>query len=305
MFLHTALAIQCFVCYNLSLLKRHTMTDLYKGYSVIKLNSAPEAPVSSETDREIIERLRERFQILEDMTKAVKAGKVKAMIVSGPPGVGKSFGIEHVLSRHDLYADIAQDPSLKRYEIVKGVTSALGLYQKMYEYSDSKNVLVLDDCDSALTDEESLGLLKGALDSSGPRTIGWHKESRVLRDAGVPNSFSFKGGIIFITNIKFSNIKSSKLKDHIAALESRCHYIDLTIDTEREKMLRIRQIVTDGLLDPYDFSSDEHSMIIDFIDTNRQRFRELSLRTVLKAADLYRSFPDNWQRVASISMMKK
>ena len=34
------------------------------------------------------------------MTKAVKKGSVRAMIVSGPPGVGKSHGVEQVLDRY-------------------------------------------------------------------------------------------------------------------------------------------------------------------------------------------------------------
>ena len=47
--------------------------------------------LSRETDQEIMDRMRSRFSILEDMTRAVKAGHVRAMIVSGPPGVGKSL----------------------------------------------------------------------------------------------------------------------------------------------------------------------------------------------------------------------
>ena len=59
-----------------------------------------------ETDEETIERLRERFDMLEDMTKATKKGDVRAMIVSGPPGVGKSFGVEKVLGKHDIIATL-------------------------------------------------------------------------------------------------------------------------------------------------------------------------------------------------------
>ena len=40
------------------------------------------------TDEEIMARLAERFEILDNMTRAVKSGDVNAMIVSGPPGVG-------------------------------------------------------------------------------------------------------------------------------------------------------------------------------------------------------------------------
>ena len=274
------------------------------GYRVLSLEQETPAQ-SKETDAEIIERLRERFEILDDMTRAVKKGAVRAMIVSGAPGVGKSFGVEKVLGKHGLMADIANDEKLKKYEIVKGAMSAIGLYSKLYEFSDSKNILVFDDCDSVLLDDLSLNILKAALDTSKKRTISWNTDSRLLRSEGVPNSFEFKGGAIFITNINFQNIKSKKLQDHLAALESRCHYIDLTIHTEREKMLRIKQIVADGMLTEYDFSEAQTAAIIEFIDANKKRLRELSLRTVLKTADLVRSFPgDKWQRVAQISLMK-
>ena len=274
------------------------------GYRVLSLEQ--ESPAQSrETDAEIIERLRERFDILDDMTRAVKKGAVRAMIVSGAPGVGKSFGVEKVLGKHELMADIAGNEKLKKYEIVKGAMSAIGLYSKLYEFSAEKNILVFDDCDSVLLDDLSLNILKAALDTSKKRTIHWNTDSRLLRAEGVPNSFEFKGGAIFITNINFQNIKSKKLQDHLAALESRCHYIDLTIHTEREKMLRIKQIVGDGMLAEYNFTAEETAELVAFVDENKRRLRELSLRTVLKTADLMRSFPQGkWRRVAQISLMK-
>jgi hypothetical protein len=259
----------------------------------------------SETDDEIKARLRERFTVLDDMTKAVKAGKVRSMIVTGPPGVGKSFGVERVLGKHDLLADVANDSKLKKYEVVKGAMSALGLYSKLYEFQDKKSILVFDDCDSVLLDDLSLNILKAALDSGNKRMIHWNTDSRLLRQEGVPNSFEFKGGCIFITNIKFEHVKSKKLKDHLEALESRCHYLDLTIDTEREKVLRIKQIVEDGMLDKYEFEAGAVEELLTFIDTNKKKLRELSLRMVLKLADLKASFPDRWESVASMTCMRR
>ena len=259
----------------------------------------------TETDDEIKTRLRERFDILDEMTRAVKKGDVRAMIVTGPPGVGKSFGVETVLAKHDVFATVAQNEKLKKYEVVKGAMSAIGLYKKLYEFQDKKSILVFDDCDSVLLDDLSLNILKAALDSGKKRMIHWNTDSRLLRSEGVPNSFEFKGGAIFITNIKFENVKSKKLKDHLEALESRCHYLDLTIDTEREKVLRIKQIVEDGMLNEYEFKPWDVDELLDFIDNNKKRLRELSLRMVLKLADLKESFPDRWTRVAEVSCMRR
>ena len=263
----------------------------------------PDSVVAHKTDEEIIEKTRARFQVLTDMTKAVKAGDVRAMIVTGPPGVGKSFGVEEVLAKDDLFNTLGERKP--RYEIVKGAMSAIGLYAKLYEYSAEKNIIVFDDCDSVLLDDLSLNILKAALDSSKKRTISWNTDSRVLRSVGIPDRFEFKAGAIFITNIKFENVRSKKLQDHLAALESRCHYIDLQMDTDREKVLRIKQIVEDGMLDSYEFETVVRDEVVDFIIENRAKLRELSLRTVLKVAQLRKAFADNWKAMAEVTVMKR
>lgn len=273
--------------------------------STASLEVVPTKKVLKETDDQIKSRLRERFQVLDDMTRAVKKGQVRAMIVSGPPGVGKSFGVEAVLSKHDTMASIAGNEKLKKYEVVKGAMSALGLYKKLFEFSGTKNILVFDDCDSVLLDDLSLNILKAALDSGKKRMIHWNTESHALNRDGIPDSFEFKGGAIFITNIKFDNVKSRKLRDHLEALESRCHYLDLTIDTDREKILRIRQIIEDGMLDEYEFGDEGREEVVQFIDTHKTELRELSLRMVLKIADLKASFPDRWENVAKMTCMRR
>ena len=170
-----------------------------------------------ETDEETIERMRERFDMLEDMTRATKKGDVRAMIVSGPPGVGKSFGVEKVLGKHDIIATLGERQP--KYQVVKGAMSAIGLYCKLFNYADKDNVLVFDDCDSIFADELSLNILKAALDSKKNRTIHWNTDSFKLRNEGVPDSFTFKGGAIFITNLKFDKSKG-KVREHLMALES-------------------------------------------------------------------------------------
>jgi hypothetical protein len=217
--------------------------------------------------------------------------------------VGKSFGVEEVLARDDLFDLMGQRKP--KYEIVKGAMSAIGLYAKLYEFSSEKNIIVFDDCDSVLLDDLSLNILKAALDSSKKRTISWNTDSRLLRSEGIPDRFEFKAGAIFITNIKFENVRSKKLQDHLAALESRCHYIDLQMDTDREKVLRIKQIVQDGMLDEYDLSDVAKIDVVDFVANNRAKLRELSLRTVLKVAQLRKAFADNWEAMAEVTVMKR
>jgi len=166
-------------------------------------------------------------------------------------------------------------------------------------------MLVFDDCDSILLDDTSLNLLKGALDSGKKRKISWLSDSHMLRREGVPDSFEFKGSVIFITNLKFDKMKSQKLRDHLDALQSRCHYLDLTLDTMRDKILRIKQIAQDGeLFSEYEFAQCEQDEIIEFMEVNKNKFREMSLRMAIKVADLRKSFPLKWKAMAQVTCMK-
>jgi hypothetical protein len=247
--------------------------------------------------------IRERFDILTDMTTACIAGDIRAMIVSGPPGVGKSYGVEQEVDKATLFDQLADRPL--KAEVVRGSTSAIGLYTTLYKYSDENCMLVFDDCDSVLVDDVCLNLLKGALDSGKKRKISWLADSNLLRREGVPDSFEFKGSVVFITNLKFENIRSQKLRDHLDALQSRCHYLDLTLDSMQDKLLRIKQIAGDGdLFQSYNFNQEQQDTIIAFMEKNKDMLREMSLRMALKIADLVKSFPDRWEAMALVTCAK-
>ena len=279
-----------------------------KGINVIEFDTdaikRTEQAVSKETDEQILNRLGERFEILDEMTEAVRQGNIRAMIVSGPPGVGKSHGVEKVLQKAGLFDMLAERKA--KYEVCKGAMSAIGLYSKLYEFANQGNVVVFDDCDDILYDSLSLNILKGALDSSERRFISWNTDSRLLRSEGIPDRFEFKGSAIFITNIKFEHVRSKTLRSHLDALESRCHYIDLQMDTQREKILRIKQVVTQGkMLERYEFEPCTEDEVVEFIVDNKDNLRELSLRMVLKVADLRKGFPKSWKSMAKTTCMKR
>ena len=261
------------------------------------------APIATvETDEEVMNRIEERFDILHQMTRATISGDVRAMIVVGPPGVGKSYGVEFELEKSGMF-DRLSGKKIK-YEVVKGAMTPIGLYCTLYRHSDSNNVLVFDDCDSVFQDELALNILKAALDSGKKRKIHWNSDSAMLRREGVPDQFDFKGGCIFITNLKFDNLKSKRMQDHLEALQSRCHFLDLTLNTMRDKFLRIKQIFRQGqLFNDYDFTPEQGDEILNFMDANKDRLREMSLRMALKLADLTK-ISTNWQALARSTCMK-
>ena len=281
-------------------------TDI--GRAKIRVKVKPEnvevVSFNRETDEQVMDRIAERFSILDEMTEATIDGIVRGMVVSGPPGIGKTYGVEQILEKDSLFDVMADNPL--RHTFVKGTMSPIGLYAMLYKYSDSKNIVVLDDCDSILFDENALNILKAALDSGKKRMISWNSDSHFLRREGVPDRFEFKGSVIFITNLKFDNVRSTKIKDHLDAIMSRCHYLDLTMDSTRDKILRIKQIARDGgLFDTKGLNKEQEIDIVQFLEDNQSKMREISLRMAQKLADLCKLSPQRWQRLAQTTCMKR
>ena len=257
-----------------------------------------------ETDDQGMDRIKERFDILDEMTNATLDGIVRGLVVTGPPGVGKTFGVEQVLEKDSIFDMMADKPM--RHTFVKGAMSAIGLYSTLYKYSDSKSIVVLDDCDTILFNEDALNILKAALDSTKKRKISWNSDSNFLRREGVPGEFEFNGSVIFITNLKFDSTRQTKIKDHLEAILSRCHYLDLTLDTTRDKLLRIRQIAREGgLFDTKGLTKIQEQEIIEFMYEKKDRLREISLRMAQKIADLRNMDSKRWKVLTESTCMKR
>ena len=101
----------------------------------LKLAETPkQGETVKETDEQAIERIADRIAILDEQADPVSTSKVRAMIVSGPPGIGKSYGVERALEKRSMFDDIAQEK--RKFEVVKGAMSAIGLYKKLYEHHE-------------------------------------------------------------------------------------------------------------------------------------------------------------------------
>lgn len=274
-----------------------------------------------ETYEEAAARIAVRYDAMERMMKRIVEKRVPSLIVSGPPGLGKSYTIEKALDEAfpdgaeiaPVYRDDAVDPDAEpgeqsqgdvsegelHYDVVSGSISAVGLYQALW-YTRNGGILVLDDCDDVFRDETALNILKAALDSKKVRTISWRKEAKWLADYGIADRFAYKGHVVFLSNIDFELeiAKGKRDSEHFKALIDRSLYLCLTLRSARDFMIRIRAVSEgpEGML-ATQFDCDEVAAkeVLDFIEENQKRFYNLSLRLVGQVAVCRMADPERWQ----------
>lgn len=264
-----------------------------------KTQTQTQTVVKFESDNEIRERLAERFRVIELMGTAACRGEIRSLVISGPAGLGKSHTIMEALH--------AYDPEQKKTVVLSGFTRATGIYKMLHDYRHPGNVIVFDDCD-VFKDVDTLNLIKAACDTTKDRRIYWGSETKMTDDKGqyLPNTFDFNGTVIFITNQDFDKAidQDTKLAVHFEAMISRSHYIDTSMKCERDYLIRIEQVVENGMLKARGFNKFQEKALLKFVNDNHLRLRELTLRLVVKLADLMVSQPNDWQSIAQVTLFK-
>jgi hypothetical protein len=199
------------------------------------------------------------FEDIEKLAVLVASGASNALVVSGTQGgTGKSH---HVLKAMTAALGSPDGPDAK-WRYFKGAkVSPLGLFTTLFV--NRNETIVFDDSDSIFSTEDTINMLKSAIDTSEPRKISWTSavtqnvtkltdaEKRELynkiddaymddpssvgvKDLKLPSEFNFGGRLIVITNLP-----KSKLNQPIL---SRSYVVDVTLRQE-DLMLRIKTIL--------------------------------------------------------------
>jgi len=272
----------------------------YMKKKLERLSQESTEPEIVETEDEIRAKLTERFNALNLISSQTVNGKNKALIVSGPAGVGKSHNV--------LQAAREFEKRGGKVGVIKGFCRPTGLYRALYDHSAHNDVLIFDDADSAFGDPVSLNLLKAACELSENRRISWMAETKMLTDEGdrLPRTFEYSGNIVFITNIDMQAAvdRGHGLAAHFDALMSRSLYIDLGMKNKRDCIVRIKQVVESGALTSHGITSTDAREILGFVEENSEKLRELSLRLVVKIGHLKRNNPVQWKSLAKVTCVR-
>lgn len=224
--------------------------------------------------------INQRFTFLDKLVKMVIDGLTPSLIITGEGGLGKSHAVLSAIKERHLFSF--------EHEIIKGYSTARGLYNTLYD--NNGKVIVFDDCDSVLEDKVAVNILKSALDSYDSRKISW--STKMNRNDEYPQQFEFTGRIIFISN---------KCKNSINdAIISRSLTVDLTM-TPEEKIQRMGFIIENILPDfPLVVKCDA----LDYLDEKKYEV-QLNLRSLILLSKLRMAHPDSWQDLANYMISTK
>lgn len=237
--------------------------------------------------------INDRFMFTDQLVKMVATGQTASCVITGEGGLGKSYTVMKALRSSGLQ-DISElpigevIPPRGCFRVIKGFSTAKGLYRILFENQNS--ICVFDDCDSILKDPDALNLLKGALDSYDRRFITWNTS---VNDDGLPRSFEFKGGVVFISNLSQDKISQ--------AIRSRAMNVDLSMTID-QKIERMETIMHSDEFMPY--ISIEYKMdSLNVIKENKEAASEISLRTLINVTKIRNSGNDNWKALAKYMMV--
>jgi len=236
--------------------------------------------------------INERFGFLSDMVTMLARGDQASVVVTGPGGLGKSHTVTSALVKTGFTdTSTLEEGSVvnkeKAFNVIKGYSTPKGLYRTLYENRDG--VVVFDDCDSVLKDPVSVNLLKAALDSYDRRIISWRAD---FRDEELPNSFEFKGRVVFI-----SNMDSGKLDQ---AIVTRSLAVDLSM-TNKQKVERMQHLCkSKEFMSEYAQNLKDDAMVL--IESLQDEVKELSLRTLIQVTKIRKSAGANWKELAEYAI---
>jgi hypothetical protein len=257
--------------------------------------AADEGPRPERSEQEIVAEYNEAIQLTGELAEVAAKGEIRSIVLTGGPGIGKSYKTETTLEH-------LADTRGTHWELLNVRVSPPKLFATLYRYSKPKDVLVLDDADGLLGDEKGLNLLKAAMDSKPVRKITWGAEAPWLKRDGIEATFPYEGSIMFITNLPIRQLKDKMDRNsaHIAAVFDRAHVLDLEMRDRWSRFICTKFMVTKRhiLMAHAGISKAEESVIWNWIMENRFHIENISLRTAIKVALNFKSWPNHWEAVS-------
>jgi len=238
--------------------------------------------------------LEARYSSTETYIEKLSKGKLRSLIVNGPPGVGKTHSVEEYLQKY----------ACGNYSIITGQMTPLSLYGHLYKNKTAGRVLVLDDIDSVFNKLEGVNILKAAMDTKLVRNISWESSTHLLGARGALRTFSFYGGVILISNVGFDTT-DKKIGGRLDALKDRSFSITISDRTNESLFKQVCfMVMKRDLLKDFNFSDFQKKELLEYMEENLASMYTVSLRVALKLAMLIQDDPLEWKSLANDGLVK-
>jgi hypothetical protein len=205
----------------------------------------------------------------EHYIKMVALGALNGCILVGPPGMGKTHMVTHILKDMD-----------KEFELYGGHISLAGVYEFMYENKDK--LIFFDDVSQVINKPEIMEMLKQALNTNGSRKLNYR--SKGVLSGEVPKSFDFEGQVIFAFNI----MDSKNL--NVKAIMDRAPVI--TLKFTRQEIIDAMDKVAKHVEEDEPLGDWEKQLVTEEIKSFTDSSMDISLRKQQLAFKIYQSFKE-------------
>lgn len=239
--------------------------------------------------------INQRFNFFENLVDMVIRGNRKSLLCTGPGGLGKTHTVKERLKNPHNQKFLFPEGVDQEFRVkwVGGYSTAKGLYNTLYYYSDA--LIIFDDCDSIWEDKVAVNILKKALDSYEERIINWNSQAPASSD--IPSEFEFTGRIIFVSN--------KRMEDFNEAVLTRVSKIDMSMTLE-EKVDRIEYTLPQ--LKP-DVAMKDKLECLELVKDNMDLVANVNFRTIIEIIEYqqyakeYGDESDNWKAMAEYAML--
>lgn len=206
-----------------------------------------------------------KYKELKEYFEMFKKQNCDLLIVMSKAGYGKTSILKEVMGKED-------------YVFINTHSTPLRTYLGLYEKKDMP--VVFDDLDAVFHSSIMTSLLKSLADTSGIKELHYNSTSSLLGSA--PETFKTTSNVCLLVN-EF-NVHDETLKPLI----DRGFFIEFCPSKE-ELLKKIKEISESQSI------TDSEKCVYEFMEQNYLKIDNLSLRTYIKALQLFRDNPKNWK----------
>lgn len=244
--------------------------------------------------------LKERLEVVanhrldaRDFIRDVIEGIYKSAIIFGNPGTGKTTLVQSALEEYGLVKG-------KDYLVARSHITPTQLYIALYYTRRKGQFLVMDDCDTILTSEIGLNMLKAATDQTF-REMRYDSNYNLSGGLeSIPNNFEYNGTVIITTNI-LPQTGKSRMAQHMDAIRSRCVPFALHSKNNMDAYAHLFHMVYENDMLKVEFPNldwNKKVTLLKFVLNNIDSIRKLDLRKPGHIIRTMLKHPDTWERKA-------